>query len=182
MRTVGYSMMVEADSKDYKKDIPRIANKYHITGPLLVFRVRSVILARFMDGSLETKIYKGRPVSQIPRIVTEYERLFGANGESRWVIVSPEVVEGVTDGLTRLPVFKGGRHFYIEVNQIYDSTPNPPELPTSNPRLIEKVEERTKVTGVPDRLDSLVSLANARMIEDQNRIRELSRRFPIQIQ
>ena len=165
MRTVGYSMMVEADSKDYKKDIPRIANKYHITGPLLVFRVRSVILARFMDGSLETKIYKGRPVSQIPRIVTEYERLFGANGESRWVIVSPEVVEGVTDGLTRLPVFKGGRHFYIEVNQIYDSTPNPPELQASKPIVAEKVKEGLEV---PDRLDTLVSLAKSKMNNDNH--------------
>lgn len=84
------------------------------------YAILTVIIINFSREPLETKVFKGKPYSKIPKIVIYYEASIGQVGMPRWIVASPSVVNDVERGLRNAGAVKQGEYFRAEVGTIYD--------------------------------------------------------------
>lgn len=77
MENLTYNLIVRPPSDhnitNYWPTIQELAREYGIQGPVILANTNQVTVVDLTKGPLEAKICNGRPYSQIPQVIKDYE-------------------------------------------------------------------------------------------------------------
>lgn len=165
MQNVTYNLIVKVGnaSFNYWRRIRELAQSYGVQDSLIVCNTNRVTIVYFKDGSLEKKIFKGKPYSTIPAAVTAHEQGIPRTDTPRWVIAPPSVIDKVKEGLRNSGFFNGKEYLYVEIGAVYENNSGPIN---NGPAAVteEKSPRANDVAGTAtnDRLAKLLETARIR--------------------
>ena len=164
MPNLTYNIIVQKDrvGADYWEKIQKLTKAYEIQSSLIVCNTNRVTIVYFKDGSLEKKVFKGKPYSTIPAAVTAHEHGIPQTDVLRWVIAPPSVIDKVKEGLRNSGFFDGSKYHHVEVGTIYGNNAEP----TSNGQaIITGKNQRYNAAGMAASTDRLAELLETARIQ-----------------